>query len=273
MPAPACSNTLPKRRNPDGNKTAQEGTNTRCGRTEKDRLLTRLPFPQGRGPHHLQSPYSPQLSRPSLRTAPVQNDMYTRREVYISDPAPYRQTLTCTAKDVFANDQAPAPDNNATVRNQDTPSLFVLLPSCSEQDEYRPASEPYRARPFAVSWAAMTGHPLIRPFVHGTAGKVPLGIINAYGPPPHRTDYPMNIHEAVTPKRQRQIIKRKTGRRNAAGRAATGSLQKKKSPQECIPRRLMENCRIVIRTLSGSVSLRAHATHCLPRLQARARPA
>ena len=72
---------------------------------------------------------SPQLSRPLLRTAPVQNDMYTRREVYISDPAPYRQTLTCTAKDVFANDQAPAPDNNATVRNQDTPSLFVLLPS------------------------------------------------------------------------------------------------------------------------------------------------
>ena len=138
---------------------------------------------------------------------------------------------------------------------------------------FRPASEPYRARPFAVSWAAMTGHPLIRPFVHGTAGKVPLGIINAYGPPPHRTDYPMNIHEAVTPKRQRQIIKRKTGRRNAAGRAATGSLQKKKSPQECIPRRLMENCRIVIRTLSGSVSLRAHATHCLPRLQARSRPA
>ena len=122
---------------------------------------------------------------------------------------------------------------------------------------FRPASEPYRARPFA----------------HGTAGKVPLGIINAYGPPPHRTDYPMNIHEAVTPKRQRQIIKRKTGRRNAAGRAATGSLQKKKSPQECIPRRLMENCRIVIRTLSGSVSLRAHATHCLPRLQARSRPA
>ena len=61
--------------------------------------------------------------------------MYTRREVYISDPAPYRQTLTCTAKDVFANDQAPAPDNNATVRNQDTPSLFVLLPSCSEQGE------------------------------------------------------------------------------------------------------------------------------------------
>ena len=109
--------------------------------------------------------------------------------------------------------------------------------------------------------------------VHGTAGKVPLGIINAYGPPPHRTDYSMNIHEAVTPKRKRQIIKRKTGRRNAAGRAAMGSLQKKKSPQECIPRRLMENCRIVIRTLSGSVSLRAHATHCLPRLQARSRPA
>lgn len=95
--------------------------------------------------------------------------MYTRREVYISDPAPYRQTLTCTAKDVFANDQAPAPDNNATVRNQDTPSLFVLLPSCSEQGEIPGgASVPHPnhigARPFAVSWAAMTGHPLIRPF-------------------------------------------------------------------------------------------------------------
>ena len=133
---------------------------------------------------------------------------------------------------------------------------------------FRPASEPYRVRPFAVSCTAMTRYPLIRPFRYTVQpGKF------RYGPPPHRTDYSMNIHEAVIPKRKRQIIKRKTGRRNAAGRAATGSLQKKKSPQECIPRRLMENCRIVIRTLSGSVSLRAHATHCLPRLQARSRPA
>ena len=265
MPAPACSNTLPKRRNPDGNKTAQEGTNTRCGRTEKDRLLTRLPFPQGRGPHHLQSPYSPQLSRPSLRTAPVQNDMYTRREVYISDPAPYRQTLTCTAKDVFANDQAPAPDNNATVRNQDTPSLFVLLPSCSEQDEYR-AALPSRIR-------TISGPAFCRLLGRHDRASAHSPLCTRYSRESSVRDYKRIRPASAQDGLQRQIIKRKTGRRNAAGRAATGSLQKKKSPQECIPRRLMENCRIVIRTLSGSVSLRAHATHCLPRLQARSRPA
>lgn len=232
MPAPACSNTLPKRRNPDGNKTAQEGTNTRCVRTEKTDFSHGSPFHREEARTICNLHISPQLSRPLLRTAPVQNDMYTRREVYISDPAPYRQTLTCTAKDVFANDQAPAPDNNATVRNQDTPSLFVLLPSCSEQDEYQAAlpsrirtiSGPALCRLLGRHDRASAHSPLS---VHGTAGKVPLGIINAYGPPPHRTDYPMNIHEAVTSKRQRQIIKRKTGRRNAAGRAATGSLQKR----------------------------------------------
>ena len=203
--------------------------------------------------------------------------MYTRREVYISDPAPYRQTLTCTAKDVFANDQAPAPDNNATVRNQDTPSLFVLLPSCSEQDEYRAAlpsrirtiSGPALCRLLHCHDRASAHSPLS---VHGTAGKVPLGIINAYGPPPHRTDYPMNIHEAVTSKRQRQIIKRKTGRRNAAGRAATGSLQKEVSarmhPAETygeLPYRY---------SYTLGVSFPSSTRNALPaKLQARSRPA
>ena len=101
-----------------------------------------------------------------------------------------------------------------------------------EQDEYQAAlpsrirtiSGPALCRLLGRHDRASAHSPLS---VHGTAGKVPLGIINAYGPPPHRTDYPMNIHEAVTSKRQRQIIKRKTGRRNAAGRAATGSLQKR----------------------------------------------
>lgn len=277
MPAPACSNTLPKRRNPDGNKTAQEGTNTRCGRTEKDRLLTRLPFPQGRGPHHLQSPYSPQLSRPSLRTAPVQNDMYTRREVYISDPAPYRQTLTCTAKDVFANDQAPAPDNNATVRNQDTPSLFVLLPSCSEQDEYRAAlpsrirtiSGPAFCRLLGRHDRASAHSPLctrysressVRDYKRIRPASAQDGLSHEHS----RSSY-LQETEADNKEKDRQTKRCRTG--------CHGEFTKKKSPQECIPRRLMENCRIVIRTLSGSVSLRAHATHCLPRLQARSRPA
>ncbi len=180
MPAPACSNTLPKRRNPDGNKTAQEGTNTRCVRNRKDRLPHTAPFPQGRGLHHLQSPYFTTSYRgqvASNRTSA--NDMYTRREVYISDPAPYRQTLTCTAKDVFANDQAPAPDNNATVRNQGhTVSSFSCpVPNrTNTRRRFRPASEPYRVRPLSSPGPLCDRASAHSPFVHGTAGKVPLGL-------------------------------------------------------------------------------------------------
>ena len=277
MPAPACSNTLPKRRNPDGNKTAQEGTNTRCVRTEKTDFSHGSPFHREEARTICNLHISPQLSRPLLRTAPVQNDMYTRREVYISDPAPYRQTLTCTAKDVFANDQAPAPDNNATVRNQDTPSLFVLLPSCSEQDEYRAAlpsrirtiSGPAFCRLLGRHDRASAHSPLctrysressVRDYKRIRPASAQDGLSHEHS----RSSY-LQETEADNKEKDRQTKRCRTG--------CHGEFTKKKSPQECIPRRLMENCRIVIRTLSGSVSLRAHATHCLPRLQARSRPA
>lgn len=213
---------------------------TRLPPDRHDRLLVRLPFPQG-GPYHLYVHIHPSHCDRRCEPQSVQNDTHTAavRIVYL-----HLATLTCTAKEVLANGRT-RPDNNEPSAIRTHRPLFVLFPPRSEQGEspggrFRPPPESIGPGPFAF-----TAPP--RP---DCRSSVPFGAVIR----PEKFHQALWMHRPVSaqdgfsPRKCTSSYPKGREERRRPGRTEP---YKKEASAGHIPRRLMESRRIATRISSG----------------------